>query len=237
MTTIPEKEKKAVDLLKYVEVIALLAKESELKKEFLKDSKVELKALSAFLEITDIQSAIFCVILSLNFGHTAVDLDDIAGYIGCSPMSVLVYMPEMDELLNKKIISFHENSQSRSRMGGFNINSIKFYVNREVLDSLMKGVKPKKNISAKEIVKIVADFYNIEEASIYEKTRRKEVVKPRQIVMYILREDCSISFPLIGQKLGGRDHTTVIHSCEKIKNEIKTDIALSQEINQIRTML
>jgi hypothetical protein len=144
MTTIPEKEKKAVDLLKYVEVIALLAKESELKKEFLKDSKVELKALSAFLEITDIQSAIFCVILSLNFGHTAVDLDDIAGYIGCSPMSVLVYMPEMDELLNKKIISFHENSQSRSRMGGFNINSIKFYVNREVLDSLMKGVKPKK---------------------------------------------------------------------------------------------
>jgi chromosomal replication initiator protein len=107
----------------------------------------------------------------------------------------------------------------------------------EVRNLIKNSSKPKKNISAKEIVKIVADFYNIEEASIYEKTRRKEVVKPRQIVMYILREDCSISFPLIGQKLGGRDHTTVIHSCEKIKNEIKTDIALSQEINQIRTML
>jgi chromosomal replication initiator protein len=55
--------------------------------------------------------------------------------------------------------------------------------------------------------------------------------------MYILREDFRISFPTIGDKLGGRDHTTVIHSCEKIRNDLKMDSGLSQEINQIRLML
>lgn len=107
----------------------------------------------------------------------------------------------------------------------------------EVKHILKSTSKPKKALSIKEITRVVADFYDIEENHIYEKTRRKEVVKPRQLVMYILREDCSISYPLIGQRLGGRDHTTVIHSCEKIKNEIREDPALLQEINQIRALL
>lgn len=96
--------------------------------------------------------------------------------------------------------------------------------------------KPKKSIAPKDIVRTIANFYNIEEASIYEKTRRKEVVRPRQIVMYILRKDFNISFPSIGEKLGGRDHTTVIHSCEKVENDIKNDSILAQEISQIRAM-
>ena len=107
----------------------------------------------------------------------------------------------------------------------------------EVKTILKNTSKPKKALSIKDITKVVADFYNIDENHIYEKTRRKEVVKPRQLVMYILREDCAVSFPLIGQKLGGRDHTTVIHSCDKIKNEIREDPHLLQEINQIRALL
>ena len=55
--------------------------------------------------------------------------------------------------------------------------------------------------------------------------------------MYILREDFSIAYPTIGQKLGGRDHTTVIHSYEKIKGELKTDSELVQQLVQIRTMI
>lgn len=107
----------------------------------------------------------------------------------------------------------------------------------EVKAILKNTSKPKKALSIKDITKVVAEFYNIEENHIYEKTRRKEVVKPRQLVMYILREDCNVSFPLIGQKLGGRDHTTVIHSCEKIKNEIREDPNLLQEIDRIRALL
>ena len=55
--------------------------------------------------------------------------------------------------------------------------------------------------------------------------------------MYILRDDFDISFPSIGEKVGKRDHSTVIHSYEKIKNDLKTDANLAQEIIQIRSML
>ncbi len=106
------------------------------------------------------------------------------------------------------------------------------------IKNLIKNIaKPKKIISTKEVVKTVSEFYNIEEQLIYDKTRKKEIIKPRQIIMYILREDFNISYPAIGEKLGGRDHTTVMHSCEKIKNDIKIDESLNQEINQLRSIL
>ena len=106
----------------------------------------------------------------------------------------------------------------------------------EVKTLIKNNAKPTKPVSIKDIVKTITTFYNIDERFIYEKTRRKEVVKPRQVLMYILREDFNISYPLIGQKLGGRDHTTVIHSCEKIKVDIKSDSLLMQEIEQIRAL-
>jgi chromosomal replication initiator protein len=107
----------------------------------------------------------------------------------------------------------------------------------EVRQSLRSFTRPQKNISIKNVVDKVAEFYGIDEESIYEKTRRREVVRPRQIIMYLLREDFSISYPTIGNKLGGRDHTTVIHSCEKIKREIVVDNVLSKDIQNIRTLL
>jgi chromosomal replication initiator protein len=99
------------------------------------------------------------------------------------------------------------------------------------------GAAQKKAVSVQEVVKTIANFYGVEEGSIYEKTRRKEVVRPRQVIMFLLREDFRISFPTIGEKLGGRDHTTVIHSCEKIKNDLRQDSILSNELHQIRLML
>ena len=107
----------------------------------------------------------------------------------------------------------------------------------EVRQALRSFARPQKNISVKHVVNKVAQFYGIDEESIYEKTRRREVVRPRQIIMYILREDFNISYPTIGVKLGGRDHTTVIHSCEKIKREVAVDTDLSKEIQNIRTLL
>jgi chromosomal replication initiator protein len=119
--------------------------------------------------------------------------------------------------------------QSETKNKVLNLNEIK--------DLVKNSIKQKKLLSYKEVVKIISDFYKIEEGSIYEKTRRKEIIKPRQIIMYILREDFSISYPSIGEKLGGRDHTTVIHSCEKIKKEIKVDSLLLKEIQEIRSMI
>lgn len=107
----------------------------------------------------------------------------------------------------------------------------------EVKVLIKNSTRPRKSLAVSDVVDKVARYFDIEPASIYEKTRRKEVVKPRQLIMYILREDFQVSYPAIGQKLGGRDHTTVIHSCEKIKREIKEDTELEEEVSQIRTLL
>jgi len=106
----------------------------------------------------------------------------------------------------------------------------------EVKNLIKNNIKPKKNISIKDVVRVISNFYNLEEDSLYQKTRRKEIVKARQLVMYILREDFNISYPLIGQKLGGKDHTTVIHSCVKIKEELKNNSLLIQELEQVRAL-
>ncbi len=107
----------------------------------------------------------------------------------------------------------------------------------EVRQSLRSFARPQKTVSVKHVVSKVAEFYGIDEESIYEKTRRREVVRPRQVIMYLLREDFSVSYPTIGAKLGGRDHTTVIHSCEKVKREVLEDTDLAKEIQDIRTLL
>ncbi len=107
----------------------------------------------------------------------------------------------------------------------------------EVRAIIKNSSRPRKTLAITDVVEKVARYYDIDQASIYEKTRRKEVVKPRQIIMYILREDFQVSYPAIGKKLGGRDHTTVIHSCEKIKEELKRDTELEEEITQVRLLL
>jgi len=99
------------------------------------------------------------------------------------------------------------------------------------------NTKPSKGVSVEEVVRRIAHYYDIAEKSIYEKTRKKEVVRPRQVIMYVLREEFNISYPSIGEKLGGRDHTTVIHSCEKIKEEIKTNNSLGAEVEHIRSLI
>jgi len=152
--------------------------------------------------------------------HNITLTDDIVEYLSGS---IVDNIREIEGIIN--VIA----CQTQLRNRELNINEI-----REILKN---SAKPKKTVSIKDIVKIVSDFYNIDEDSIYNKTRRKEVVKPRQVVMYMLREDFNISFPSIGEKLGGRDHTTVIHSYEKIKTDIKTSPVLLQEINQLRSML
>lgn len=129
---------------------------------------------------------------------------------------------ELEGLLNGIIC------QSQLKNRNLTLNEIKPFIKNTA--------KPKKLLSVKDVVKVVCGFYNIEEDHLYEKTRRKEVLKPRQIAMFILREDFNISYPTIGQKLGGRDHTTVMHSCDKIKTDMKNDLSLMQEVDQIRAM-
>ncbi|HEY0980414.1 MAG TPA: chromosomal replication initiator protein DnaA [Candidatus Paceibacterota bacterium] len=106
----------------------------------------------------------------------------------------------------------------------------------EVKQLVKNSVKPRKTLSMESVVKTVSDYYNLDERVIYDKTRRKEIVRARQIIMFVLREDFNESYPAIGAKLGGKDHTTVIHSYEKIKGEMGTNPHLQKELEDIRIL-
>ncbi len=107
----------------------------------------------------------------------------------------------------------------------------------EVKKLLSGTVKTQKKCTWKDVINIVADFYDVEEREIIEKSRRQEVVRPRQVIMYIMREELGNSYPFIGRKIGGRDHTTVMHACEKIEEEIRGNGQVFDEINTIRERL
>lgn len=96
---------------------------------------------------------------------------------------------------------------------------------------------PKKSINARQVIKVVADFYDLPEKQLIIRTRKQEVVRPRQVAMFLLRNECKASFPTIGSKIGGRDHTTIIYACEKIENEMKINSILADEINLIKQQL
>lgn len=106
----------------------------------------------------------------------------------------------------------------------------------EVKQLVKNSVKPRKTLSMESVVKTVSDYYNLDERVIYDKTRRKEIVRARQIIMFVLREDFNESYPAIGAKLGGKDHTTVIHSYEKIKGEMVSNPHLQKELEDIRIL-
>lgn len=93
---------------------------------------------------------------------------------------------------------------------------------------------PYRKTTHQNILKSVADFYGVPLTDLVKRSRKKEIVRPRQIAMFLLREETKSSFPEIGSKLGGRDHSTVIHAYEKIKKEEDADETTKQEIILIK---
>ncbi|MEA3453143.1 MAG: chromosomal replication initiator protein DnaA [Patescibacteria group bacterium] len=100
---------------------------------------------------------------------------------------------------------------------------------------LKKTIHPQpKGLNFQKIIKIVAEFYNLKEKDLFMNSRKKEIVKPRQVAMFFLREELKSSFPFIGSKFGGKDHTTAIYACEKIAREIRENERVAEEIAEIK---
>ncbi len=109
-----------------------------------------------------------------------------------------------------------------------------------VVDIFSYITKPKsKNnpITTKLVINTVINYYNIEFEQLISNSRKKELVMPRQIIMYLLRKETNISYPLIGKEVGDRDHTTVIHAFNKINNEINKNERLKTDIKNIKERL
>jgi chromosomal replication initiator protein len=92
-------------------------------------------------------------------------------------------------------------------------------------------------IKVERIQALVADYYNVTLDDMKGKRRDKHIVFPRQVAMFLVREETPSSLPAIGKAFGGRDHTTALHSIEKIANELKEDERLRYEVQAIKERL
>ncbi len=96
----------------------------------------------------------------------------------------------------------------------------------------------KKTVTPKQVIGVVAEYFDISNDDVLGKSREKRLAFPRQIIMYLLREEMSSSYPTIGTELGGRDHTTAMHAHGKIKDLIENgDEKLLKDIELIRQRL
>lgn len=112
-------------------------------------------------------------------------------------------------------------------------------VTLEQAQSMLQGMmnNKKKGVTVKKIVSIVAEFYNVTGDDLIKQSRRQEFVKPRQIAMFLARQELNSSFPSIGEFFGGRDHTTVMHAVEKVQTQLKEKEGFKQEIDLIMDKL
>ncbi len=102
---------------------------------------------------------------------------------------------------------------------------------RHVIDS------EKKDITVEQIQKMVADHFNISENSLRAKTRKQEIVLPRQVAMYLSKNLTRASLKTIGLHFGGRDHSTIIHACKTIERNIAQDDNLRSHIEHLQKQI
>ena len=106
---------------------------------------------------------------------------------------------------------------------------------QEILKDSFKEEAQKFTIEG--IQKVVADYFNVKVSDLRAKKRTVSIVRPRQIAMFLVRELTTHSFPEIGGFFGGKDHTTVLHSCNKIAGERDKDVAVRSLLDKLKGLL
>jgi len=147
---------------------------------------------------------------------------EILNYIAANIQS---NVRELEGALNK-IIAYSQLNKSKPTL-----DTVK-----SLLTSLVKA-PPMSGVTPKQIINIVSNYFDVQINDLIGNCRKRELVVPRQIVMYLMREELRSSYPSIGQELGGRDHTTAIHAITKISEEIKNETKIKNDIILIRQRL
>ena len=132
---------------------------------------------------------------------------------------------ELEGALNK-IIAYHQFKNTKPSLEG--------------AKSLLASFSPsqsKKNVSAKQIINTVSSYFDVSVADMLGKCREKRLAFPRQIIMFLMREEMQSSYPSIGHELGGRDHTTAMHAYSKIRRDVEANPKLRQDLDLIKQRL
>lgn len=132
---------------------------------------------------------------------------------------------ELEGALNK-VIAYHQFKSAEPTMESV----------QNLLQSFVPNI-PKRNITPRKLLEIVVSYYDIKMDELLGKSREQRLAFPRQVAMYLLREEAKCSFPAIGKQIGSRDHTTAMHACNKISEMLKKDEQLQRDLNLMREKL
>lgn len=132
---------------------------------------------------------------------------------------------ELEGALNK-IIAYHQFKNTEATMESV----------QTLLQSYIPNI-PKRTLTPRRLIEAVITYYDITYDDLMGKSREKRLAFPRQIAMYLLREEAKCSYPAIGNHFGGRDHTTALHACNKITGMVKTDDQLKRDLAVLRERL
>lgn len=146
---------------------------------------------------------------------------------------------EVIDLIAEKIkFNIRDLESALTRVIGLS-NFLHQKVNVKFAKENLQDIFPVKDvdITCETVKKAVCKKYNIKLSDMESKKRTREFSYPRQIAMYLCREFTDLSLPKIGESFGGRDHTTVLHACDKINNEMKTNQNLAEEIRELKQQI
>lgn len=154
----------------------------------------------------------------------------------------------------RKYILSTEVATYLAENGGDDVRSLEGLLNKVIFASLlheepitvslaMEALKQavseenKEVMTTSSIINTVCQFYNIPKSDLLGKKKNKELVEPRQICIYLITELMPVPLVTIGQAMGGRDHTTVIHARDKISDLIRTDPRVATEVNDLKNLI
>lgn len=175
--------------------------------------------MSIDMQIPDFETR--CAIVQTKADSHAVELpQDVVDYLA---NNVTTNIRELEGALNQ-LLAFCEMRALEPNLA--------------IVSGLLGGAKTRpKHISAKQIIERTARHFQVTVDEILGAKRDKDIVVPRQVAMYILRSELHLSFPKIARELGRKDHTTAIHSVEKIEKEMHLDNDIREAVNDIKELL
>jgi chromosomal replication initiator protein len=145
---------------------------------------------------------------------------------------------EIIELIARRVQSnIRELEGALTRVGAFaELSGLP--ITSQLVESALVDLLPRRNeVQPGEVVRQVADVFGVGVERLLGRERSREVALPRQIAMYLLREEANYSLPQIGEALGGRDHTTVMYGCDKVADMLERDDRLRRRVIEIREQL
>lgn len=151
-------------------------------------------------------------------------------------LSAAVPMDVIDFIAHKVQSNIRELEGALTRVMGY-AQLMKSSMTVDLANIVLQDILRHKPVTVDQVLEVVARFYNVEIGDLTGRSRNKEVVLPRQVAMFLLREETDASLPQIGAVLGGRDHTTVMYAHDKITEQIETDDNRRREILTIKERL